>query len=481
MTSISSAPSRALMLSTETAELQERALETAASILRSSGLVAFPTETVYGLGASATSPQAVSSIYKAKGRPSDNPLIVHVSSRDMMLDLLPGREASLPRPYEPLIKAFWPGALTLVFPLGGSDDQSPPRRILAPAVTAGHASVGIRMPSHPLALALIEKADLPLAAPSANLSSRPSPTTAAHVESDLGEGRGLGAILDGGSCTVGLESTVVDYVSDTSSPTGSGQLRVLRAGGVSAEEIEKCLQQAGLVDDTVLVYKRDFRSQELESRPTTPGMKYRHYAPTNARVVLVRRKLSDPQSSVPEVSADGDVLDDAAVPTLQDLIAFSTFASAQTSSGPFRVGLMLTDETLSALGARPIAEKKSSSSSSAASRIILNPSSTPVADTPFSPPSEPTQLYSFPLGSSTRPLEAGQRLFAGLRYFDALPKEMSASDSQLVDEAMTTAQDSALGVDLILVECVEETGVGLAVMERARKAAGGAIEMSFRV
>ena len=453
--SIPSTPASALYLPTSNPEVRSSSLSTAASLLAESSLVAFPTETVYGLGASALSPEAVANIYKAKGRPSDNPLITHISSREMLLDLLPGRDSSVPAIYEPLMKRFWPGALTLIFPLEG--DQ-PARRPVAPAVTAGHPSLAIRMPSHPLALDLIRRSDLPLAAPSANLSSRPSPTTAEHVRHDLGEGRGVAAILDGGSCEVGLESTVVDFAKPKKGGE-DGELRVLRAGGVSAEDLEDCLREAGFGAAStdgegsrrIKVYQRDFESDTLAAKPTTPGMKYKHYSPSNARVVLVRPTVS--LSTTPTTEEEG------ITPTLQDLIAFSTFAS--TSDPPFRVGLMLTSSTLTSLS--PLS---SSTISPSCNLITLPPTSTAPEDVPFPAPDTPTLLYSFELGDPDRPAEAAQRLFAGLRYLDELPK----------DEG-----EEGTGVDLILVECVEEVGVGLAVMERARKAAGGAGEMSFRL
>lgn len=440
-------PPRAQLLSTATPELTASSLATASSILRAGGLVAFPTETVYGLGGSALSEEAVQSIYAAKGRPSDNPLIVHVSSREMMLDLLPGREASVPKLYEPLLEKFWPGALTFIFPLVGS---VPAKRVVAPSVTAGQPSLALRMPSHPLTHALIAESNVPLAGPSANLSSRPSPTTAAHVVHDLGEGRGVGAILDGGECAVGLESTVVDFVPGKTEGE-EGELRVLRAGGVSAEEIEACLAKAGFgakaeegdgtttTTKKIKVYRRDFRSDEMEEKPTTPGMKYKHYAPSNARVVLVR---PTPAST----SADDATL------SLFDIVSLSS--SASTSTSPFRVGLMLTSETLSLLH-----PSSTTSTPSTGDRITFP------TTTLFTTP--PTTFLSYSLGSTTRPVEAAQRLFAGLRYFDALPRDEESEGSD--------------GVDLILVECVEETGVGLAVMERARKSAGGAKEVLFRV
>lgn len=222
---IRDAPPRALLLPTSPPSALASSLETASALLHASLPVAFPTETVYGLGASALSATAVRRIFEAKGRPSDNPLIVHVSSREMLEGLLPTRKrdgkADVPRMFEALMDRFWPGPLSLVFPLshlsegkgkGKAEKYDAPRLVVAEAVTAGQPSLCIRMPSHPLALKLIAESNLPLAGPSANLSSRPSPTSAAHVMHDLGEGRGLGAVLDGGECEVGVESTVVDWV-----------------------------------------------------------------------------------------------------------------------------------------------------------------------------------------------------------------------------------------------------------------------------
>lgn len=443
-------PAQAVLLPTTSAspldELTKSSLSQASSILQAGGLVAFPTETVYGLGASALSSTAALSIFEAKGRPSDNPLIVHIATLDMLYDLIPGGKAGVPLLYEPLIKKFWPGPLSLIFPLDSST-STPPTRLVSKVVTAGQPSVAIRMPSHPLALALIVESNLPLAAPSANLSSRPSPTTAEHVQSDLGEGRGLGAILDGGPCLVGVESTVVDFVS-SKKDGGQDELRVLRAGGVSAEDLESCLKDAGfgakseekVNGQRIKVYQRDFREEEMEKKPTTPGMKYKHYAPTNSRVVLVRHVLASTanKSNLP--------------PSLVDLLHASVLSSA--SDQP-RVGLMLTTETLSSL--HPTSLTPFPTSSSTLSHLLTFPK-------PEFSPISPT-IISYSLGSSAIPSEAAQRLFAGLRYFDSLPSEEDGADE--------------LGVDVIMVECVEETGVGLAVMERARKAAGGMQELEF--
>jgi L-threonylcarbamoyladenylate synthase len=227
--------------------------------------VAFPTETVYGLGADATSSEAVKGIYKAKQRPSDNPLIVHICSLAQLRRLInPSGVNNEPIPaiYKPLIKKFWPGPLTILLPV-------PEDSALAPEVTAGSKTFGARMPDAMLALALIKLADRPLAAPSANASTRPSPTTAEHVKHDL-NGR-INIILDGGPCNIGVESTVVDGLS---SPPA-----ILRPGGVSIEQIRECEGWS----DIIVGYKD---SAQKESAPRAPGMKYKHYSP-KAKVVLV--------------------------------------------------------------------------------------------------------------------------------------------------------------------------------------------------
>ncbi|MBA4495944.1 L-threonylcarbamoyladenylate synthase [Paenactinomyces guangxiensis] len=218
----------------------------AAKCLREGGLVAFPTETVYGLGADATSEKAVAAIFEAKGRPSDNPLIIHIGS----LDQLPLWVADLPVAGQKLVSRFWPGPLTLVLPHRGN---------IAPNVTAGLPTVAVRMPSHPVALALIQLAEVPVAAPSANRSGRPSPTEASHVWNDLA-GR-IDLLLDGGAAGVGVESTVVDVTGKT--PV------LLRPGGVSVEELEQ-------VAETIVIGSSEQYEQGV---PRSPGMKYRHYAP----------------------------------------------------------------------------------------------------------------------------------------------------------------------------------------------------------
>lgn len=227
-------------------------------------VVAFPTETVYGLGANALNPTAISRIFSTKGRPSDNPLIVHVSSLSMLKRILPDGYEMSPT-YRSLVENFWPGALTLLFP------APPDSTIIPKAVTAGHAAVAIRMPSHPVARALIALSGVPLAAPSANSSGKPSPTRAEHVERDLG-GK-VPIIIDGGPCDIGVESTVIDGLNP------DGNLRVLRPGGVTVEDLEKAVSSLVNVPK-VLVHRRDFQDEAMEQAPTTPGMKYRHYSPS---------------------------------------------------------------------------------------------------------------------------------------------------------------------------------------------------------
>ena len=223
----------------------------AGEIIRAGGLVGFPTETVYGLGANALNGDAVRMIFEAKGRPGDNPLITHVATEAEIPPLIRGH---IPAAARALMDAYWPGPMTLIFPK--SD-------LIPPEVSAGLDTVGIRMPSHPAARALIQAAGVPIAAPSANRSGRPSPTTAKHVMDDM-DGR-IPLILDGGPCDVGVESTVIDVTGDVP--------RVLRPGGVTPEMIAKACG-AVEVDGAVM---RPLREGE---KPRSPGMKYRHYAPT---------------------------------------------------------------------------------------------------------------------------------------------------------------------------------------------------------
>ncbi len=217
----------------------------AAGMIRRGGLVAFPTETVYGLGASAVNRRAIKNIFKAKGRPADNPLIVHVARLEQVKKVA----SFIPPEAFKLMSCFWPGPLSLVLPRSA---------LLPPEISAGLPTVAVRMPAHPLALELIRAAGVPLVAPSANRSGRPSPTALSHVLEDLA-GK-IDAVLDGGSCRLGLESTVLDL-------SGS-RPAILRPGGISREQLEAVL-------GTEVV---DLRSGKA-GIPPSPGMKYRHYAP----------------------------------------------------------------------------------------------------------------------------------------------------------------------------------------------------------
>ena len=229
--------------------LRERAIRLAADLLRQGELIAFPTETVYGLGADATRSEAVAQIFLAKGRPQDNPLIVHIAREEQLKQIIAD---PLPSLAEKLIKFFWPGPLTIIF---NKNEAIPP------VTTAGLDSVAVRMPAHPVARALITAAGIPLAAPSANLSGTPSPTLATHVWADL-QGR-IPLIIDGGPARIGIESTVVDLRDQTP--------LILRPGGLSREELEAVL---GLELEVAAEITAD------EDKPLSPGMKYRHYSPT---------------------------------------------------------------------------------------------------------------------------------------------------------------------------------------------------------
>lgn len=235
-------------------------LRYAAEVIKSGGLVAFPTETVYGLGANALDPKAVEGIYKAKGRPSDNPLIVHIADVVSIEPLVNG----IPDAAKKAMDAFWPGPLTLIM---NKSDHVPER------ITAGLDTVAIRMPAHPIALALIQESGLPIAAPSANTSGKPSPTEAKHVIQDL-YGR-VDVIIDGGSADVGLESTVLDV---TVNPP-----MILRPGGITAEQLGKIFKEV-VLDPGVARMKTE------DSVPKAPGMKYTHYSP-KADVIVVEGRM----------------------------------------------------------------------------------------------------------------------------------------------------------------------------------------------
>lgn len=252
-------------------------LRIAAQLLRSGELIAIPTETVYGLAANALDTQAVARIFTAKGRPQDNPLIVHIACFEELFPLV----SEIPDTARTLASAFWPGPLTIILR----------RSALVPAsVSAGLSTVAVRMPFHPVARAIIREAGLPLAAPSANLSGSPSPTTVERVMADM-NGR-ITAVVDGGECSVGLESTVVDL-------TGP-RLRLLRPGGVTVSALEAVTGQSVEVDPAVT---HALRKGDVAA---SPGMKYKHYAP-KAHVVLVKGSPQAYAAYVNEKAASGEV------------------------------------------------------------------------------------------------------------------------------------------------------------------------------
>ncbi len=227
----------------------------AGALIRNGKLVAFPTETVYGLGANALDAHAVKKIFEAKGRPSDNPVIVHIAKYGHINKIA----KKIPHAAKILAKKFWPGPLTIVVPK---------KSVVPNSVTGGLSTVAVRMPDHPVALALLRAANVPIAAPSANRSTKPSPTRARHVLEDL-NGR-IDGVLDAGPARIGVESTVVAIEDD--------RLVVLRPGGLAIEELEK----AGFVVEL------DAGQLRKDAAPKSPGMKYRHYAP-EATVALFAR------------------------------------------------------------------------------------------------------------------------------------------------------------------------------------------------
>ncbi len=317
----------------------------AVDALKRGDLVAFPTETVYGLGGNGLSADSCRAIYAAKGRPSDNPLILHISDMAMLDDIA----SDVPEAAHILADAFWPGPLTLILPRNAS---------VPDAATGGLNTVAVRFPDHPVAQALIRGAGVPIAAPSANSSGKPSPTAAWHVAEDLGDR--IAGIVDGGPTDVGIESTIIDC---TRTPAV-----LLRPGGIAREAIEALIGPVLLAGPVA-----------ADDIPQAPGMKYRHYAP------------SVPVYRLPK---------DGAATFLRPL--------CEGADGP-RLGLLLADEDISALGTVP-------------ARILL-----------------------WNMGSRTHPEMAAHRLFDGLRRLDdAIVDEMFISD-------------------------FPETGIGLGVMNRIRK------------
>lgn len=324
-------------------------LEEAAQILKNGGLVAFPTETVYGLGAVYNNESALRKIFAVKGRPADNPLIVHIRRLTQLNELTTEISPKAQR----LIEEFWPGPLTLIFPK---------RKEVSAVVSAGLDTVAVRMPSHPVAQSLLKVTDIPVAAPSANLSGRPSPSRGEHVSQDLA-GK-IEAIIDAGPCSKGIESTVLSLIHQT--PV------ILRPGSVTREMIEAVLNETVKITDS-----------EDHDLPRAPGMKYRHYAP-QAPVTLIEgenRKV---------------------VAAINRLLAINSPNKAIVLGSTENIGLYHNEWVLD-------------------------------------------------LGPQANPEIMATRLYELLRFCDQLPVEM------------------------IYIEGVEATGVGLAIVNRIRKAAGGNI------
>ena len=325
----------------------------AAEIIRKGGLVAFPTETVYGLGADALNPTAVLALFEAKKRPLDNPPIIHVADPAEVYRLV----EEVPAKARILIDKFWPGPLTLIFK----------RSNIMPKVTvAGLDTVAIRMPKHKVALELIRLSRCPIAAPSANLAGKPSPTTAQHVYEDL-NGR-IDAIIDGGATNIGVESTVVDLSVDPP--------MLLRPGGTPFEELKKVLGDMKL--HVFVQAEQELTLQEIRS----PGMKHKHYAP-KAEVILVEGNVSAVINKVKELS------------------------ESYRHKGK-KVGILATDETQTAYKEEVVKS----------------------------------------LGSRSNLKSVAKNLFRLLREIDAQ------------------------NVDVIIAEGVSSDGLGLAVMNRLRKASG---------
>ncbi len=253
---------------------EDKNIELAADILKEGGIVAIPTETVYGLAANALNPDAVKKIFEAKGRPQDNPLIVHISSFDMADKLL---AQPMPQKAKKLAEKFWPGPLTMIFP----------KSDVVPYETSGGLdTVAVRFPSHPIAHAIIEKSNLPIAAPSANLSGKPSPTTAQHCIDDL-TGK-VDAIVCGGNCGVGIESTVISFAQEP--PV------LLRPGAVTAEMITEVIGK-------INIHEAVYSQLTSNEKATSPGMKYKHYAP-DANLILIESDCEKFAVYVNEHAAD---------------------------------------------------------------------------------------------------------------------------------------------------------------------------------
>ena len=277
-------------------QIEKELLKDAAQLIREGELVAFPTETVYGLGADALRPEASKKIYAAKGRPSDNPLIVHICKFEELESIA----KEVPKQAKLLSDAFWPGPLTMVV----FKNEKVPYE-----TTSGMETVAVRMPNHPVALGLIEESGCLIAAPSANTSGKPSPTEASHVALDM-DGR-IPMILDGGAVGIGIESTIIDLTEDVP--------MILRPGYITKEMLEEVLGEEVMIDPGILAADTTDPSKAGQ-KPKAPGMRYKHYAP-KADLVLV----------------EGDT--DKVVAEINRLVG-------EARSAGKRVGVIATDETM---------------------------------------------------------------------------------------------------------------------------------------
>lgn len=341
------------LLKTDSKHPDAGVIAAAARVIVEGGLVAFPTETVYGLGADALNSEAVRGIFAAKGRPSDNPLIVHVADVEQLAELT----RDLPTDVDVLARHFWPGPLTLIVRRGPAVPDE---------VTAGLDTVAVRIPDHPVALAIIRQSGRPIAAPSANRSGRPSPTEAQHVWQDL-RGR-IDVIVDGGPCGIGLESTVLDLTEER--PV------ILRPGSVTVEQLHPYVGSVDVADGSAA------EAKDHDEPVRSPGLKYRHYAPQTPCVLY-----EGPSAAVAS--------------------AVAARIRYEHEQG-VKVGVLATAETA------------------------------PLYD---------ADVLSI-VGARSSPLHIAQNLYRGLRE---------------LDEA---------GVDLIIMEGIEPEGIGVAIMNRMRRAAG---------
>jgi L-threonylcarbamoyladenylate synthase len=521
---------------TTTTTPSARAVRRAAALLRKGLPVALPTETVYGLACDATSAEAAARVFAAKGRPQDNPLIVHVSSLEMLLSLYPRQpgeedvegateetEAEALRrvlrpPNDALARAFWPGPLTLLLPAS-------PR--IPSAVTAGHATVAVRMPAHPVARAVIAAAGVPLAAPSANVSGRPSPTEASHVAADfaaVGRGTMVPLVLDGGGCSCGVESTVAQgrggwgdmgeeedkdasevaatpgrngggdkAAADAAVPPGPGrpEVVVLRPGGVTPEQIQAALLReyggergagpggggdgggasASPLPPRVVVYgvsEGAARDAAFEAAPTTPGMKYRHYSP-DAPVLLVEPPAAllreaagaeaeaEAQARWRRATADA-VLGGAA----RALLAEDAAVEAAASASGLTIVLLRTTLPPGAPEGWQQQQQEGEGRGRQDDPLLLS-SPSPSAALAAAGVS---RVLSYNLGPWRAPEVVARRLFAGLRAADAAAAA-AGGPAVIVAEGVPSVSASAEGGGV--------GGVGVAVMNRLRKAAARVI------